>query len=100
MKQFRHETIVNGKGMDFADLVTRTCLNTDRGLANMAMQNNTATFPSRLAVFANGFVIATNNVPKITARIDCMCCLTLPGKVGVETFKTEVPLVFGRYFTN
>jgi hypothetical protein len=69
MKQFRHETIVKGKGMDLADFVAITCFKTDRGLANMAMQTTTAIFPSILPVFApNGFMIAINEVAEQTAN--------------------------------
>jgi len=72
MKQFKDEIIVNGRGMALADLVSKTILMTDKGLANMTKQTTTPMFPmSGVVRSAKGLKNANNKVPKNTAEIPC-----------------------------
>ncbi len=85
-KQFMTAAIVNGSGMDFALLVSKTVLSAARGLANMRIQRTTPALPMTGAAVWLGRLIAINAVIPIVAAHACKCCCTVPGSVG-EAFR-------------
>ena len=84
------DAIVNGNGMDRADLVSNTDCNAASGLANIAIQNNTPILPIVSTVLIDDDDddenrIGNNVVIPTTPQTPLICCCTEPGNVDDDT---------------